>query len=94
MCTSHHTDNVLVMNNFVIESFVFVPVMTTVLPKHVHFQNYKLLLLYIHQVCCQLVCFIIITITITLQKSPLHYHYHCNLKIILLITLPLSLKLP
>ena len=34
MCTSHHTDNVLVMNNFVVESFVFVPVMTTVLPKH------------------------------------------------------------
>ena len=33
MCTSHHTDNVLVMNNFVIESFVFVPVITTVLPK-------------------------------------------------------------
>ena len=50
--------------------------------------------MHVHQGCCQLVCFIIITITITLQKSPLHYHYYYDLKIIPLITLPLSLKLP
>ena len=38
-------------------------------------------LIIVHQGCCQLVFFIIITITINLQKSPLHYHYHYYLNV-------------